>query len=165
MLAAPQALKELQALGAVAAAGDTRLLGLVNQNNDRGLGAAWMEIYLVNRLDITALSRINLDIGIRRKPLQLVDQLFDFHRVFLVLTTSSRTPGGGAAHAPSQTSPVCAPRLRPRAVGGHKPAPLYCKKKRFATGKKIRETVYSLLQLLLSIFAAFRRSRPGNGLW
>ena len=72
-------LKELQASGAIAAAGDTRLLGLVNQNNDWGLCAAGMEIYLVNRLDITAFSRINLDIGIRRKPLQLGDQLFDFH--------------------------------------------------------------------------------------
>jgi len=71
--------KKLKALGAVAAAGCARLLGFVNQNNDWGLCAAGMEIYLVNRLDITAFSRINLDIGIRRKPLQLVDQLFDFH--------------------------------------------------------------------------------------
>ena len=72
-------MKKLKASEAVAAAGCARLLGFVNQNNDWGLCAAGMEICLVNRLDITAFSRINLDIGIRRRPSQLGDQLFDFH--------------------------------------------------------------------------------------
>ena len=80
-------MKKLKALEAVAAAGCARLLGFVNQNNDWGLCAAGMEIYLVNRLDITAFPRINLDIGIRRKPLQLVDQLFDFHGALLLVVT------------------------------------------------------------------------------
>ena len=48
-------------------------------------------------------------------------------------------PGSGAAHAPSQISPVCAPHLRPRAEGRHKSAHLYRKKKGFATGKKSGE--------------------------
>src|SRR4029453_14996643 len=134
--------KKLKALGAVAAAGCARLLGFVNQNNDWGLCAAGMEIYLVNRLDITAFSRINLDIGIRRKPLQLVDQLFDFHWALLFgcnPLNRPMKPGSGAAHAPSQISLVCAPHLRPRAEGRHKSAHLYRKGKRFATGKKSGE--------------------------
>src|SRR5262245_3735952 len=68
--------------GTVASAGYTRLLGIVNQDNCWRLRAARVKVDLMYRLDVTTFSGINLDVRFRRKPLQFVDQLPDFHLAF-----------------------------------------------------------------------------------
>jgi hypothetical protein len=67
-------------LGAIAPARSTNLLCFVYQNDQCWIiSVGGLKMHTVNRLNVAAFTHINLDIGVRRKPLQGSDQLVDFH--------------------------------------------------------------------------------------